>query len=613
MAKKRQKKRRVKKARSSRRVNNKMGQIQILFAQATRYHQTGQFVQAEQFYRKILTISPNHADSLHLLGLILADRGLLNEGLDLINKAINNNPRFAAFYLNRGLLYKRMQQPEKAMTDYIKAIQLAPQMVEAHYNLGDALTEAEQLDEAIVAYQTALKYAPQHRNTHNNLGNAYLAKEQYHQAIECYKKVLNLDAKCAETLSNLGVAYFKLQQHEEAIAWQKKAISCTPNYAQAYSNLGLVLNHLGKFIEAEECYYKALELQPNNAEFHSNLGVNYKDQNNVDTALECFKKSLELNPNSPEAQFNEAISLLLKGDFINGWQRYESRFGLKERVHTNPNFTEPVWQGENFFGTLLVYVEQGLGDTLQFVRYLPLVAKRVSTIIFECQQELVTFFELQKKQLSIDQIIPRGAPKPAFDCHIAIMSLPRIFQTTIESIPYAQGYLNPISKKIPELIVENLQQDSHYKVGLIWAGGKQHKNDHNRSIAFTNLQPLLELSAISFYSLQYGENSMDIKSLPNSIQPQDLTKYIRDFTDTAMFMEQLDLIISVDTAPAHLAGALGKPIWLLLPFAPDFRWLLERNDSPWYQSMQLFRQPKPGDWQTVIQQVACELKKKVIL
>jgi len=509
MAKKKQKKKQAKKSRTNCHVKNKIGQIQGLFAQATRYHQTGQFVQAEQLYRNILNIAPKHADSLHLLGLILADRGLLNEGLELINQAIVNNPKFAAFYLNRGLLYKRMKQPEKAMTDYIKTIQLAPQMVEAHYNLGDALTEAEQLDEAIVAYQTALKYAPQHRNTHNNLGNVYLAKEQYQQAINCYKNVLNLDAKCAETLSNLGVAYFKLQHYEDAIKWQKKTIYCDPNYAQAHSNLGLVLNHLGKFIEAEQCYHKALELQPDNAEFHSNLGVNYKDQNNVDTALKCFKKSLELNPNSPEAQFNKAISLLLKGDFIAGWQGYESRFGLKERVHTNPHFTEPVWQGEDFSGTLLVYVEQGLGDTLQFVRYLPLVVKQGGKIILECQQELVLFFELQKDQLGIDQIIPRGVPKPAFDYHIALMSLPRIFQTTLDSIPYVPGYLKPVLKKTSAPIVEKLQQDSRYKVGLIWAGGKQHKNDHNRSIAFASLQPLLQLSAISFYSLQYGENNTD--------------------------------------------------------------------------------------------------------
>jgi len=581
----------------NRHAKNNVIKVQALFIQATGYHQKGQYEQAEQCYRQVLAIAPKHADSLHLLGLILADRGLFTQGLNLINQAIDCNPKFAAYYLNRGLIYKRLNQLNQAIEDYQQTIRIEPRMIEAYCNLGDALLEQQQVDNAIVAYQNALKLNSRHRNACHNLGNAYLEKENYQQALACYQNALAIH-ECPETLSNIGVALVGLNRIEEAITYHRKAIQADPNFSKAYSNLGLALSQINQLAEAEDYYHKALAIEPENAEFYSNLGVNYKDQGKVDEALNCFKKSLDIDPNSSKAQFNEAISLLIKGDFNNGWQKYESRFGLKERLHTDHHFNQPVWQGENFSNkTLFVYVEQGLGDTIQFMRYLPQVVERGGQVIFECQLELIPLLE-EQRHLKIDQIIARGSPPPYFDYHVAIMSLPRIFNTTLESIPSKRAYIVPPKKNL-----DCVPKNDRKKVGLVWAGGKQHKNDRNRSIPLSYLESLFASKYVNFYSLQY-ECYDEIQKYNNAF---DLSAYISDFSDTAAIINELDLVISVDTSVAHLSGAMGKPTWILLPFAPDFRWLLDREDNPWYDSVRLFRQPDIGDWKSVIGRINDEL------
>jgi len=601
MSRKKRKKQKKVKAKN-RHVKNNVIRIQALFSKATGYHQKGQYEQAEQFYRQVLALAPKHADSLHLLGLILADRGLFSQGLNLISQAIDCNPKFAAYYLNRGLIYKRLNQLNQAVEDYQQAIHIEPRMIEAYCNLGDALLEQQQVDNAIVAYQNALKLNSRHRNACHNLGNAYLEKENYQQALACYQNALAIQ-ECPETLSNIGVALVGLNRMEEAITYHQKAIQADPNFSKAYSNLGLALNQMNRLAEAEDYYHKALAIEPENAEFYSNLGVNYKDQGKVDEALNCFKKSLDIDPNSSKAQFNEAISLLIKGDFGNGWQKYESRFGLKERLHTDHYFSQPVWQGENFHNkTLFVYVEQGLGDTIQFVRYLPQVAERGGQVIFECQSELIPLLEGQK-HLKIDRIIPRGAPPPYFDYHIAIMSLPRIFNTTLEFIPSKYAYIIPSLKNL-----NCIHQNNHKRVGIVWAGGKQHKNDRNRSIPLNYLEPLFANKYIDFYSLQY-ERHDEIQRYDNVF---DLSAHINDFSDTAAIINELDLVLSVDTSVAHLSGAMGKPTLILLPFAPDFRWLLDREDNPWYDNVRLFRQPDIGDWKSVIRRINDELIMEIV-
>jgi tetratricopeptide (TPR) repeat protein len=582
-------------------IKNNVILIKALFSKATGYHQKGQYEQAEQLYRQVLALAPKHADSLHLLGLILADRGSLTQGLSLINQAIDCNPKFAAYYLNRGLIYKRLNQPNQAIEDYQRAVDIEPRMIEAYCNLGDSLFEQQRVDEAIDAYQSALKLNSRHRNACHNLGNAYLEKENYQQALVCYQNALAIQ-EGPETLSNIGVTLVGLNRIEEAIAYHQKAIQADPDFSKAYSNLGLALSQLNRLTEAEDCYRKALAIEPENAEFYSNLGVNYKDQGKVDKALNCFKKSLGIDPSSSKAQFNEAISLLIRGDFNNGWQKYESRFGLKERLHTDYHFSQPVWQGENFSDkTLFVYVEQGLGDTIQFIRYLPQVAERGGQIIFECQSKLIPLLK-EQRHLKIDRIIPRGAPPPYFDYHIAIMSLPRIFNTTLETIPSKYAYIIPSSRKL-----NCIHQNNHKKVGIVWAGGKQHKNDRNRSIPLNYLEPLFANKHIDFYSLQY-ERYDEIQRYDNVF---DLSAHINDFSDTAAIINELDLVISVDTSVAHLSGAIGKTTWILLPFAPDFRWLLDREDNPWYESARLFRQPNIGDWKSVIRRIKDELEKLV--
>jgi tetratricopeptide (TPR) repeat protein len=584
-------------------INNQ--RIMQLFQQATSAHQKQNFEQAKQFYKQILEICPKHADSLHLLGLILADEGDLETALHSITQAIQINPRFAAYYLNRGLLYQRMKQLDKAMADFRQSIYLDGEMLQAHCNLGSALLEKKKYEEAAHAFQRASRINPQYINPINNLGNVYLAVKNYKAAIDCYQRVLTLDPNCVETMSNLGVALVELNRVDEAIDYYKKALAVNPGYSGAAMNLGMAYHRVHDYAQAEAIYRGAIERDPNNAEFYSHLSLVYKDQGDIETALKYLSHALALDPDSAEIQFNEAITLLTAGDFINGWKKYECRFRLKEREHTEYDFKQPPWKGENFAGkTLFIHVEQGIGDVLQCIRYLPLVKALGGCVIMEVARELLDL--LRSNDIKVDKIVLRGSPPSQFDYHISIMSLPMIFNAVPDNIPLANGYLRA---KQDHLLMQRLLLDnSKFNVGIVWAGSNLHKNDFNRSIALREFLPLFANKKAHFYSLQFGERCKDIIDLNCSDCLTDTSPLIKDFSDTAAIINQLDLVITVDTSVAHLSGALGKPTWILLPFAPDFRWLLDRVDSPWYTSVSLFRQTDPGNWGMVMQKVASSLQ-----
>jgi len=577
-----------------------------IFMQATQAHQQGQLSLAKQLYQQTLEIAPNHADSLHLLGLIIADEGNPQQGLQLITKAITLHKNFAAYYLNRGLIYKRLQEYESAILDYQKAIKLEPKSWQAYSNLGDTYLAQEQHDQAIDTYKKVIQLNPAHKNSYHNIANAYLWKELYREAIEYYQQTLTMDNQCVESLNGMGVALHALEKHDEAIACYKQVLQINPNCAQAYANWGLLLTDLNRPQEAEEKHKKAIELEPNSAHFYSNLGISYKEQNQIDLALKNLQKAIDLDPQDVKARFNLSITQLVAGDFEQGWINYESRFNLPERKRGEYHFSQPVWQGENLAGkTLFIHVEQGLGDTIQFVRYIPLIMQYGGNIILESQKELLTLLQAQFPTITV---ILRWNPPAEFDYHIAIMSLPLLFKTTLETIPAADGYLKNIKQTLIKDIPDNTKR---LKVGIVWTGGEAHKNNKNRSMTLETLKPIFNKKNnknIEFYSLQYGKRVQDLELCGLSDQIKDLSPYINNFTDTAAILKKLDLLISVDTSVAHLGGALGKPTWILLPYAPDFRWLLNTEDSPWYNSIRLFRQSKAGDWESVIMQLNTSLK-----
>ena len=457
---------------------------QKFFNRATAYHQAGKLNEALVGYRKVLRKYPRHADALHLMGIILADQGKVEEGLAHINKAIAVRADFAPYYLNRGLAFFRLQQFDKAISDFNQALSLDYRNAQSYGYLGDALLANKSIKLAIEAYQQALQLESNNINVSHNLGNAYLAEKDYARAASCYKTVLEFKPDSAETLTNLGIVLAAQNKINEAISYHQKAIAVKPDFIQAHNNLGLAYNQLRDFYAAETTYRTALTLEQNNAEIYLNLGVNYRDQNKIEQALECFQKAAAIKP-SAEAEFNQAISFLLLGDFKNGWSKYEARLHIQSRA-LDINYPQPLWQGENLTGkSLLIHAEQGLGDTLQFCRYLKLFADS-SNIAFACQNELAALLKPY-----FPNILPRCIPKQHFDYQIPIMSLPLRFSTnSLDDIPFNTGYL--AAPNHPNGLVDSTQ----FKVGIVWCGNKQNPNDRNRSIPLALFDSLLNLNGV---------------------------------------------------------------------------------------------------------------------
>jgi hypothetical protein len=379
-----------------------------------------------------------------------------------------------------------------------------------------------------------------------------------------------------------------------------------PAIAEAYNNLGTVCRDKGMFDAAAMYYQKALQMNPGFTEAYNNLGTVYRDNGQLEHAAENYRRAIDLNFDFAEAHWNLAFTLLLSGDFRNGWKEYEWRWKIQD--HYLHGITKPLWDGSDISGyTLLIHAEQGLGDTIQFIRYASMAANRGAKILFACQKEIAGLLRQVK---GLDTVIPYGEAIPGFDLHCPILRLPLVFETTIKNIPATVPYITADYSLVTAWGDRIDKKNGTFKIGLAWAGRPTHLNDRNRSVPLSLFSPLARLERVELYSLQKGEAAEQVKNSPGGIRLFDFTGELHDFSDTAALIENLDLVISVDTAVAHLAGAMGKPVWILLHFAPDWRWMLNRDDSPWYPTMRLFRQPSHGDWISVIDRVCDALMKE---
>jgi tetratricopeptide (TPR) repeat protein len=424
------------------------------------------------------------------------------------------------------------------------------------------------------------------------------------EAIEGYARVLRLQPRHGQCCNNLGVALRAQGKFQAAVAAYCRALAETPDNAGTHSNLGNALRSLGRFAEAETCHRRAIEIDPDFTEAHYNLGIALKDQRRIDEALACFDAVLTKNPDHVDAHWDRALAWLVAGDFEQGWPEYEWRWRLAE--HAPRELTQPLWDGGDLEGrTILLHAEQGMGDSIQFARYAPLVAARGGRVLLECPPPLARLFESLD---GIAEIIPQGGALPDFDTHAPLLSLPGILGTSGETIPCDVPYLSADRERAKRLRGQLADLTGGLKVGLVWAGKPSHKNDRNRSLDFESVVGLLGLKDIFYFSLQIGPRADDLRTAGCDGLITDLSGSIKDFADTAIVLEALDLLVTVDTSPAHLAGALGKPVWVLLPYVPDWRWLLERDDSPWYPSLRLFRQERPNDWSSPLRRLAEALK-----
>jgi Tfp pilus assembly protein PilF len=474
-------------------------------------------------------------------------------------------------------------------------IQQAFDLALQHHQAG-RLREAEQL------YRQVLARQPEHADAIHFLGVIAHQVGRNDIAVGLIRRAIALNPNNADAHNNLGNALKDKGQLDEAIAAFRQAIALNPNIPEAHNNLGNVLTDRGQLDEAIAAFRRAIALRGNYAQAHNNLGNALKDERQLDEAIAAFRQAIALNPNIPEAHHNLSLALLTRGDFQQGWEEHEWRWRCKDFPSAPRNFAQPQWDGRELEGrTLLLHTEQGLGDAIQFVRYVPLAAQRGGKIIIECQAELQRLFQTMDERC---QIVPRGQPLPGFDLHCPLLSLPRVFRTTLANVPKEAPYLHADAEDAGRW--ENRLADDSLivKVGLAWAGSPTHKNDRNRSIKLARLAPLGQVPGARFFSLQKGEAAAEAKTPPTGMELVDWTEELKDFADTAALIANLDLVIAVDTAVVHLAGAMGKPVWTLSPYVSDWRWLLDRDDSPWYPTMRLFRQPARGDWDSVITRVA---------
>ncbi len=568
------------------------------------FYQRGQYESAITYFEDAIRLGPENADVYYNMGNAFEKLGKLEKAAENYMKAIQLNPILFDAYNNLGLIYQSWGHLDRAVTYYRKALELNPGLSVAHYNLGTVLQDRKLFDDAIKHYQDVLELNPDFVDAYYNLGVIFQEKEDFHEAIKHYRKALEMSPDLADAYNNIGILYQKMEEYDKALEYFQQALNHKPDFASACNNIGSVFRERGSLDEAIFYHQKALEFDPLLPEAYSNIGIALLDKGSLEESLSYLQRAIELSPDLAMAHFNLALALLLSGDFKRGWREYEWRRKIKGYPFCN--YVQPLWDGSDITGsTILLHSEQGLGDTIQFIRYAPLLSVKGTKVIVQCQKELV---QLLRKVKGIQQIIAHGEQLPWYDVHCSLLSLPLIFDTTLENIPADVPYISIDSVTVQKWEKRICKNDSLLKVGLAWAGNPKHINDRARSCDPKIFLPLAKIKGILLYSLQKNEAAGQPKELPEGMKLIDFMDEVQDFSDTAAIIENLDLVISVDTAVAHLAGALGKPVWTLLSFMPDWRWMLDREDSPWYPTMKLFRQPAPGDWKTVIDKVVEELK-----
>jgi len=564
----------------------------------------GKTAEAIASYRQALALQKDFPEAHLNLGNALEASGKPDDAIASYRRALRSRPQYAEAYYNIGRIHQAHGRDGEAVSAYRRALAIQPEYTEAHNNLGNALRSMERVDEAISSYQNAIAIRPDHAEAHNNLGLAYQASGQPDAAIASLERALVIRPDYAEAHNNLGSVFAAKGRYGPAITCYRRALSLKTHFAEAHNNLGNALLTEGAIREAIASYEEALACRPGYADAHNNLGNALQTAGRLDEAISHYEQALTLNAALADAWWNLAYALLLKGDYVAGWPLYEWRWKAIGKHGPLRDFTQPLWLGDAPLAgrTILLHHEQGLGDTIQMMRYVPLLADRGARVVIEVPPALA---EIAARVAGVTTVVTRGKTLPGFDTHCPCMSLPLAFKTTLATVPASVPYLS-VPATTEDAWRNRLGTRTHRRVGLAWSGSPTHSNDRHRSLPFRQLLPLLA-SRAEFHSLQKEYRPDEVTALTGESRLRDHASDLGDLADTAGLIGQLDLVITVDTAVAHLAGALGKPVWLLLPYAPDYRWLLDRADSPWYPTMRLFRQPAFGDWDAVIGNVSAAL------
>ena len=465
--------------------------------------------------------------------------------------------------------------------------------------------DARDAQAAIGWAKRALTANPRAAAAYYTLGRVHQAEGRLEDAESNYRDSLALDAGQAKAHNNLGCVLQMQGRLDEAMASFRCALALDPVLPQANQNLAAITRDRDALESAVAGYRRRAAANPADAQIWNDLGNVYRELGRHREAMASLDEALARDPGLAEAHFSKGQVQLLRGDYAQGWEGYEWRWQVKGLGLSMPEFPQPLWNGEPLpGGTLLLHAEQGLGDTIQFVRYVRLAAERCAKVILQCPPQLAAIL---RQLRGVSLVVSRGEPLPAFDAHLPLMSLPRAFRTTLQSIPWDGPYLHAEPKRV-EAWRGRLAPCARIHVGVVWAGRPGYWDDRKRSISLATLLPLAR-PGVALYSLQWGEAASQAAAPPPGLRIVEFGDEIRDFGETAALLGCLDVVITVDTATSHFAGAMGVPVWLLLPLAPEWRWLLEREDSPWYPTMRLFRQKEAGNWREVLDRVAGELRK----
>jgi tetratricopeptide (TPR) repeat protein len=603
------------------------------------YHQRGDHAGALSQINAALKQIPDNIFGLNNRGLVLNALGRFDEALASYARALALRLDFPEALLNRGNTLKDMRRFEAALASFDLALAARPNYAEAHYNRGNTLFALGRLSEALVSYDLALELRrdfpevlcsrgsvrhalkhfdealadydralllrPDYADAHNNRGVTLHALKRFDEALAHYGHALDQHPHSA-TFFNRSATLCELRRFDEAVDSCDRALALRADYPECHFNRGNALIGLQRFEEAVASYDCALASRPDYREALINSGVALHQDKRFGEELSRYERALSQRPDFPDAHYNESLCRLLIGDFERGWPKHEWRWQTAQMEGERRNFAQPLWLGSPDIAgkTILLHAEQGFGDTIQFCRYAPLVAARGARVILEVQEPLR---ELTRTLFGPVEVVSCGDALPEFDLHCPLLSLPLAFSTRLATIPSETPYLRADSQAATAWDTR-LGSSGRCRIGLAWSGRPTHKNDRNRSVPLKSMMPVLEGIDATFVSLQRDVRSADADLLQGQSGILHFGDELKSFADTAALIANLDLIISVDTSIAHLAGALAKPVWVLLPYIPDWRWLLDRDDTPWYPTARLYRQDETRRWERVIARVHAALR-----
>lgn len=603
--------------------------------------QSGDLEQAEKLFNQAIELYPDEYSPYYYRGFIAYKKTDYIKAVDFFKKALSLNNKNPQLNFSLGLVYKEIKNLEEAQNHYKTAIELNPDYIDAYNNLANLYLGEEQHDEAIYWYKKLKEREPDHLQAslmlaiiYKNQNKIYEAVNSYLEviriapdyldayidllelcteakdndmALECCFKMLELQPDDERTYLSIGNILKDTENYDEALLYYQKAAELKSDYTEAYYNIGLIYKEKDLLDDAILYYQKAIDLKPDYAPAYNNLGVVYRAKNKISEAINCYKKAIALNPSYPEAVFNLGCVNLSIENFSEGWKDFEQGLTLKEiKAGKRPDFKTSEWQGESLENkTIYVHCSQAFGDTIQFVRYVPKLSEMGANVILSVQPSLLELFK--QSNLKESFLVSNSEDHSAlnFDTQISLLNLPCRFGTNQNNATYKEGYLRA-NKEKTDWYKQNYFNNNNLKLGIYWQGDQSHLK--NRALPLSYYYDFARLPNTKLYSFQKGYGVEQLDDVPDDIEIVRLGDTFNDFADTASALENIDLLITIDTSIAHLAGAIGKPAWVLLPYAPEWRWLLAAGESYWYTSLKLFRQDESMSWDKPIREIMAELQ-----